>query len=160
MGDAAQDQFQVSIEVDDSAEAREVEQALAQAGATEVETSGEGIEGALPIAIVVGAIATVAAVADLAERIRRRFMCQQIIDTRDNQVRVSRDCDIRDGRIIVISADDQKVEIHDVPDGLDVTEVLKAALTAGADAVKAVAEKAGATATNPKPADLPAPDSP
>jgi hypothetical protein len=145
----------VRIVVDDSSEARDVESVLEESGASHIHTSGEGFEnkGIVPILIIVGAIAGVAAVADLVMRIRAKTQCQEVIDARQAEIKVTKNCDFRDGRIVVISADSQKVEIHDVPDGLDVTKVLEAALKGGADAVKAAAEAAGAKASDPKPAD-------
>lgn len=137
---------------EDSKEAREVEQFLADAGASEINTTGEDELGIAPILIIVGAIAGVTAVADLVRRWIDKTRCQQLIDARGDEIKVTKNCDIKDGRIIVVSADDQKVEIHDVPDGIDVTKILEAALKSGADAVKAAAEAAGAKATDPKPA--------
>jgi hypothetical protein len=153
MNDVAQDQIRISIEVDDSDEAREVEETLKAAGASDVETTGEGEEGILPIAIIVGAIAAVAAIADAIERWRKNHMCQETIDARNNAVKISKDCSIKDGRIIVISSDNQKVEIHDVPDGFDIGKTVEAALKSGADAVKAVADAAGAKTGDPEPAE-------
>lgn len=149
-----QDQVRVRIAVDGPAEAGEVERALESRGASQIETTRQGDEkGILPILIIVGAIAGVTAVADLIMRIRDKTRCQELIDARGNEIKVTKNCDFKDGRIIVVSADGQKVEIHDVPDGIDVTKIVEAALTSGADAVKAAAEAAGAKASAPKPAD-------
>jgi hypothetical protein len=152
MTGAVESQIRFELQVADSSEAREVEAALEQAGGQSIETTGEGRPGIAPLIIVVGAIAAVTAAADLFMRIRAKHMCQQIIDARNDKVKVTKNCDFRDGRIIVISSDDQKVEIHDVPDGLDVGKLMEAALKSGADAVKAVADAAGAKTDDPTPA--------
>jgi len=153
MTGTAQEQIRFQIQVTDAKEAREVEAALEQAGGQEIETTGEdGRPGFAPLLIIVGAVLAVTAVADLIIRVRKNHGCQQIIDARGNEVKVTKDCDFRNGRIIVISSDDQKVEIHDVPDGLDVGKLVEAALKSGADAVKAVADAAGAKSDDPVPA--------
>ena len=54
------------------------------------------------------------------------------------------DCSIKDGRIILVTEGDTKVEIVDVPEVLDMSEVLAAALSSGAEAVRAAAERSGA----------------
>jgi hypothetical protein len=155
MAELVSGEIKVEFVVPDSEGAREAEELLKGAGAGEVKTTGEGQEGILPILIVVGAIAAVAAAADAIERWRKGNMCQQTIDARKEKLVVSKDCSFKNGRIIVISPDDLKVEIHDVPDGIDISKVLTAALSSGADAVKAAAEAAGAKAGDPQPADPP-----
>ena len=140
------------LAVDAPAELAGAHEDLEAAGATEVHVPDEGGQDILPILAVVGVIAGVVALADLIDRIRKRSSCQEIVDARGDEVKITKNCDFRDGRIIVISADQQKVEIHDVPDGLDLTKVVEAALKGGADAVKAAAEAAGAKSTDPQPA--------
>jgi hypothetical protein len=149
---ATQDAIKVKVVVADSDEARAVERVLADSGASEIETSHEGEKGILPIVIIVGAIAGVTALADLVMRLRDKTRCQEVIDARGAEVKITKNCDFKDGRIIVISADSQQVDIHDVPDGIDVTKIVEAALKSGAEAVKAAAEAVGASASTPKPA--------
>jgi hypothetical protein len=86
-------------------------------------------------------------------RWRKGHMCQEIIDAREKPLKREKDCSIRDGRIIVIASDKQKVEIHDVPDSFDLTKVIEAAIKSGGEAVKAAAEAAGGKATQPRPDD-------
>lgn len=147
------DPIKVSIQVSNSEEAREVEALLKEAGAAEVHTTGEGEQGILPIIIAVIGIAAGAALADAIRRWRESHMCQEIIDARDpkGDVVIKQNCDIKDGRIIVLTSDDQKVEIHEVPDGIDINKIVEAAIKSGADAVKAAADAVGAKADDPKP---------
>jgi hypothetical protein len=149
---ATHDAFQVELVVDQVSELEGARQDLEEAGATKVHVPDDGGQDILPILVVIGVIAGITALADLVMRIRAKTSCQEIIDARDGKVKISKNCDFKDGKIIVISGDDQKVEVHDVPDGFDVTKVVEAALKGGADAVKAAAEAAGAKATDPKPA--------
>jgi len=145
----SQRQVDITFKVDDAEEARKVELDLREAGAEEIH-SNAGDEGILPILIVVGAIAVVTAAADAIERWRKGHQCQQLIDARGDNIVVSKDCTMKNGRIIVVASDNLKVEISDVPDGLDIGKVLEAALSSGADAVKAAAEAAGAKAGDPQ----------
>jgi hypothetical protein len=139
--------------VDGSNEARAVADVLEDAGASEVQTvGGQERHGIAPILILVSTGAGPTAVADLVIRWRKAHLWQEIIDARGDKMRVSKDSSIKDGRIIVVSADDQKVEIHDVSGGIDVTRVREAALKSGADAVKAAADAAGRKASSPQPA--------
>jgi hypothetical protein len=112
--------------------------------------TGEAWDSADPHPVGTGAGPT--AVADLVIRWRKAHLWQEIIDARGDKMRVSKDSSIKDGRIIVVSADDQKVEIHDVSGGIDVTRVREAALKSGADAVEAAADAAGRKGSSPHPA--------
>lgn len=148
---SAMTDVQLRIHVDES-EATEIEQSLREVGATDVERVRQ--DGILPIVgIVVAAVIGVSALVDLIQRIRRQHQCQEIVDCRGDEVKIAKNCDRKDGSIVVVSKDKQKVEITDVPDSFDLTEVMKAALTAGADAVKSAADAAGAKAGDPQPAD-------
>jgi hypothetical protein len=147
----AQDMLKVEIKVDELPELDEVHDDLVAVGATDIEVPPEG-QTVLPLLVIVGAIAGAVALADLIMRLRAKTSCQEIIDARGESVKISKNCDFKDGRIVVISSDAQKVEIHDVPDGIDVTKIVEAALAGGAEAVKAAAEAAGARATEPQPA--------
>jgi hypothetical protein len=150
---AGSEGIRIEVFVDDSKEARAVADVLEDAGASEVQTvGGQERHGIAPILIPVGTGACLMAVAGLVIRWRRAHLCQEIIDARGDKVRVSKDSSIKDGRIIVVTADDQKLEIHDVPGSIDVTRVREAALKSGAHAVKAAADAAGRKASSPHPA--------
>ena len=97
-------------------------------------------------------IAGVGALADFISSQIARRQCQEIVDARGDEVKVSKNCDFHDGRILVIAKDGLKVDIHDVPANVNITAVLQAALKEGGSAVKAAAEAAGAKADEPQPA--------
>jgi hypothetical protein len=146
------DGIKVSIEAFDLQQAKELAGALEESGAEDVRVTGGG-EGILFIPAVVGAVIAVTALADLIERWRRNHMCREIIEVRkDGSTANRKDCDFHDGKIISISPEGMQVEVHDVPDGVDVTKVIESALKSGGEAVKAAAEAVGAKATDPKPA--------
>jgi hypothetical protein len=153
MSDLGIEQVSISIEARGADSAREAEEAFEQTGISDFDTVGEGQEGVLPILIIVGAVLAVSAAIDVIERWRKGHMCQQLIDARGEKLIVSKDCSMKNGRIIVVSKDDQKVEIHDVPEGVDIGKIVEAALDSGADAVKSAAAAIGAKARDPRPAD-------
>jgi hypothetical protein len=153
-GMAADRQVSVEIRVEDADQARELEQLLQDAGAQEVETReadpGE-VRGLAFIPIIIGAVIGVTALVDVYLRWRRNHMCQEIIDVRkEDKPVITKNCEIKDGRIIVLLPEG-KIEIHEVPDGVNVGDVIKAAINAGAEAAKAVAEKLGVKVEGPKP---------
>lgn len=153
MSDLVVEQVSFSIEAEGTDDARDAKEAFEQTGISDFDTVGEGQEGVLPILIVVGAVLAVTAAIDVIERWRKGNMCQQLIDARGEELVVSKDCSMKNGRIIVVSKDEQKVEIHDVPDGVDIGKIVEAALSSGADAVKSAAKAIGAKAGDPQPAD-------
>jgi hypothetical protein len=153
MSELAIEQVSLSIEAEGADAAREAKEAFEHTGVSDFTTTGEGQEGVLPILIVVGAVLAVTAAIDVIERWRKGHMCQQLIDARGETVKLSKDCSMKNGRIIVVSKDGQKVEIDDVPDGVDIGKIVEAALSSGADAVKSAAEAIGAKAGDPKPGD-------
>ena len=146
------DGISVTIEPASLPQARELAGQLEERGAENVRTTGGG-QGILFVPVIVGAVIGVVALADLIERWRRNHMCREIIEVRkDGSVVNRKDCEFRDGRIIAISPEGMQVEVHDVPDGVDVTKVVESALKSGTDAVKAAAEAIGAKVTGPAPA--------
>ena len=116
----------------------EISGALAEAGATDVDIS-QPKAGFDPITITVVAVLAVSAIGDLIMRIRAKRKCRQIIDARNGEVKTKLECAIKDGRIIVITSQGDKVEIVDVPDGVDLGKIIEAAKTGGAEMVKAAA---------------------
>jgi hypothetical protein len=118
---------------------------LAQVGASDVRVEQAQAGVAPLLAIVVAAVISVNALAELIIRWRDKHRCQQIIDTRGGKVQTKVDCSVKDGRIIVVSSSGEKVEIVDAPKGVDLSQVLSAAISGGADATKKAAQAAGAT---------------
>jgi hypothetical protein len=152
-GMAADYQVSVAIMVDDVDKAHELERLLLSEGAQDVQVSKSDskVEGLAFIPIIVGAVIGVSALVDVYVRWRKNHMCQEIIDARDKgKPEITVNCDIKDGRIIVLLPEG-KIEIHEVPDGVNIADLLQTALSAGAEAVKTAAEKIGAKVDGPKP---------
>jgi hypothetical protein len=149
---AANEQLSLRVGIPEDL-AAEIKQELTEAGAQDVRDVDDR-RGLLPIiGAVVAAVIGVSALAELIMRWRDKHRCQQLIDARAGEIKQSVNCDIRDGRIIVVTGDNSKVEIVDAPKGIDLTEVLKAAMSGSADAVKKAAEDGGAQVEGPKPAE-------
>jgi hypothetical protein len=154
MGDMAAD-YQVSVEirVANADEARELEELLRSEGAQQVQLRepGKEVQGLAFIPIVIGAVIGASALVDIYLRWRKNHMCQQIIDARkEGTPIITVNCEVKDGRIIVLLPEG-KVEIHEVPDGVNIADLLKAALSGGVDALKAAAEKVHAKVVGPIP---------
>jgi hypothetical protein len=140
----------IEVGAESQEEAGTTEEMLRAVGATGIEQSP--VAGVLPlIPIFIGGVVGVTAISDLVNRWRQNHMCQQILEATKDGVKMTKDCSMRNGKIIVVVSDQRRVEIHDVPDGFDATKVVEALLRSDADAVKAAAETAGAKATDPKP---------
>ena len=132
------------LRLDDDELAEEIEQWLATSDAAGMSRREEfGILPLLPI--VIGALMGLSGLASLVMWIRSKTRCQVVIDARGETLQKEIDCRIRDGRIVVVTKDNVKVQLLEVPDVFDMQKVLTAALSAGAGAVKSVAEAAGAT---------------
>jgi hypothetical protein len=131
------------LRLGDSGLADELERQLQEAGASAIHRREE--YGLLPLLpIVLGAVVALSALSTLVMWIRAKTRCRSIIDVRGGTVAQQLDCSIKDGRIILVTEGDTRVEIVDVPEVLDMSEVLAAALSSGAGAVRAVAERSGA----------------
>jgi hypothetical protein len=131
------------LRLGDAELADELEQRLVDVGASAIHRREE--YGLLPLLpIVLGAVVALSALSTLVMWIRAKTGCRSIIDVRGGTIAQQVDCKVRDGRIIVVTEGDTKVEIVDVPEVLNMSDVLSAALSSGAEAVKAVAERAGA----------------
>jgi hypothetical protein len=111
---------------------------LAEAGASDIEAP-EFKAGFAIIPVAIAAVLAVSALGDLIMRIRAKRQCRQIIDARGDEVKTKVDCDIKDGRIVVIARSGDEVEIADVPDGVDIAKVIEAAMAGGGDDVKKAA---------------------
>jgi hypothetical protein len=129
-------------------EAKRLERLMRDAGATDVQVK-EPEPGILPIVGVVIGVIVAGAIADLIRHWRRDHECRTLVDARGDEIKMAKNCDFHDG---VVSKDSQKVEISDPPDSLDLNKVVEAALRQGADAVKSIADAAGAHTTSPAPA--------
>lgn len=133
--------------------ADEVEQGLREQGGTDVErTTSEPTERFPFIPVAIAAVIAAGGFAGVIDAIRGRRRCRTMIDARGDDIETTYDCKMKDGRIIVVASDKTQVEIIDAPDAFNLTEVLKAAVSAGGDAVKGAAEAAGATTRGPEPA--------
>jgi hypothetical protein len=131
------------LRLGDSQLADELERQLADVGASAIHRREE--YGLLPLLpIVLGAVVALSGLSTLVMWIRAKTRCRSIIDVRGGTVSQQLDCSIKDGRIIVVTEGDTKVEIVDVPEVLDMSEVLAAALSSGAAAVREAAERSGA----------------
>lgn len=141
----------VGIVVENGEEARLVEQLLLSAGCTSVETSGENVQGFffIPILVFGVGVGGIAVVAEIANKWRQASQCQQIIHVTKESVKIDKDCNVKNGKIVVIAADGLVVTINDAPAIVDLNRLIEAALRAGAD-VKKVADKAGLKASSPK----------
>jgi len=157
MADDTSESLDVEIFVGDEGLANAFQEELAKQGAQEMEVRKASPEEAdtrvFPIIpVVIAAVIGIHALCDLILRWRDKHQCRTLLDARKAKVKQEIDCRIKDGRIIVIAKDKTKVEIVDVPQAFDLTEVLKAGVTSTGEAVKAAAETAGAVATDPEPA--------
>jgi hypothetical protein len=117
---------------------------LADLDAREVDVPAERPTGLEPISLTIAAVIGIHAISELILRWKAKRGCQQIIDARQDEIKTEMNCKVKDGRIIVVSRSGEKVEIVEAPQGIDLTEVLKAAASGGAAEVKKAADAAGA----------------
>jgi len=122
----------------------EVERELADLDATEVDVPTQPPTGFEPISITIAAVIGISAISELILRWKAKRGCQQIVDARQDQIKTEMNCKVKDGRIIVLTRSGEEVEIVEAPQGIDLTEVLKAAASGGAAEVKKAADAAGA----------------
>jgi len=134
---------QFELRLADDQLANELEQWLTEYGVDNLSRREEfGVLPLLPI--VVGAFIGLAGLASLVMWIRSKTACQVLIDVRGKKIQKEIDCSIRDGRIILVTKGNVKVQLVEIPQLLDMEKVLTAAISANAEAVKSVAEAAGA----------------
>lgn len=144
MTDASTQQLSLRVTFPKSLE-EDPAQDLAQVGASDVRLEQASAGFAPLLVIVVAAVLSVNALAELIMRWRDKHRCQQIIDTRGGKVQTKVDCSVKDGRIIIVSSSGEKVEIVDAPKGIDLSQILTAAISGGAEATKKAAKAVGAT---------------
>lgn len=142
----AEQERRVEIRVADSGAADQIAAYLTEQGATDVEQSEERgvIAPALPF--VVAALLGAGGVTAIVVWIISKSGCLVVVDARATDVKVSRHCEDRSGRVVLLAADDIKIELKDVPPLIDFTEIAKKGIEEGAEAAKSAAEAAGATA--------------
>lgn len=135
------------LRLDNPEMADELKGFLEEQGASDVVE--ERMLGILPgLGIVIVGVIAAAGIAQVANYVHRTWGCQQTIDARHNPVKQTIDCKVRNGTVVTIS-ENGTVALTDVPDLIDITEVIKAALSTGknvAEAVKKAAEDLGAKA--------------
>jgi hypothetical protein len=151
-------ELRIGIRADERSEAREAGALLEALGAREVKTrqmsAARGV-GDIPT-FVVGAVLAVTALSDLYERCRKNRLCREYVFVGRDELEIQRDCSVKDGRIIFIWSGGERVEIQEVPPGIDVTRVVEAVLKTGAEAAKVAAESVGAKVKGPyRPSDEP-----
>jgi hypothetical protein len=78
-------------------------------------------------------------------------MCQEIVDLSTGKLVTKKNCEQKDGSIVVITKGDLKVDIHDAPKDFDLSGVISAAIGGDAGAVQKAADAAGAKASDPQP---------
>lgn len=142
-GGSAVDRIEVRFELGSEAVAGEIIDQLAAEGGTVTKHPVKGIVPVIPL-VVAGVIAA-GGLAAVILYVRRSLGCRSIVDARGAAVTAKVDCSVRDGRIIVLSKDGEKVEVVEVPPAVDLAKVVEAAMKGGAGAVRKAAEAAGAT---------------
>jgi hypothetical protein len=134
------------MRMDDSDAADETAAQLAEHGATDIEQSEE--QGVLPVTLpfVIAAIVGASGLTAIVVWLISKFGCMVVVDARATDVKVTRHCEDRSGRVILVAAEDIKIEMKDVPPLIDFTEIAKKGVEEGVEAAKSAAEAAGATA--------------
>jgi hypothetical protein len=144
------EQIRIKVGVFEEEVGNELETVLRNHGATDIDIQTQ--HGILPIIpIVIAASIGIAALAQVIITGRREMQCQQIIDARVTPLEHRIVCNIKNGKIIVLTKDDEKVEIVDVPELLDFTKFGEAIAKGNADVLKALVESAGGKADISKP---------
>lgn len=110
---------------------------------------GRPLVPAIPIVIAVAIGA--AALVQLIVKIRNNGLPQQIITYHDGKVDIRIIDEVKNGKILIFADKDTVVELSDVPDTFDFTEVAKAAVQLGGQKGKEVAETLGSDAKVAKP---------
>ena len=108
---------------------------LSAAGEMDIRLPEE--KGFFPIVpVVIACVIGISGIAALIAWVVSKRRCQVILDARTEPIRKEIDCRIRDGRLIILTKDGERVEIVEVPPAIDFTEIAKAAVTGGASLVK------------------------
>jgi hypothetical protein len=149
----ARDKVKVWVRGADLEEAREVRDLMKELGVRRprLGTDGDGARALADVTscFVAGAV-TLTTLTELWHNIRRNRRCREYVYVSEVGLTISRDCTIKDGRILVFwNEPDQRVEIHDVPSAIDITQIAETVVKSGADAVKAAAEALGAKVDGP-----------
>lgn len=141
----ADERISLKVELNDEEVADQIEEWLREQDVSDLNRGTQfGVLPLLPI--VIGATLALSSAAVLAVWINKTFGCELTIDARDETIRKEVDCSRRTGRVIIVTKDDMKVEIVETPPVFDLTDVMKAAVSGGADAVKQAVENEGAKA--------------
>jgi hypothetical protein len=139
---AADEKLSIELRLGDDHLADDIEAWLAEHGAIDVTRGTErGFLDVLPI-FIAGLLA-LRELAALVVWIHDKTRCRVLIDARHERIYQEIDCRSRDGRVVVVTKDDEKVEIFDVPPMRDFTGIINAAVSLGADGVAKAAEAAG-----------------
>lgn len=142
---------------EDRAAAEEIAAWLRENGGDDVTlTDRSGTVGIVPlIPIVIVAVIAAGAIVEFIEFWRAKHQPEQILTYHDGKVEVQVLQDIKNGKILIFADKDTVVQIDDVKPPLDLTEVVKAAVTGGASAAADKAKEAGKDASVEKPEDSP-----
>jgi hypothetical protein len=120
----------------------ELREELTTAGAGEIEIKQPGPDE-MVVTTIIGVVVALGVLSEVVMRWKDKHRCQQTI-TVGEKVTTDLNCEIRDGRIIIVTADG-KVEIVEAPpSAVDFTAILEAAMSGGAAAAKKAAQAAGA----------------
>jgi len=139
-------QQRVWIELIETDLANETVSWLKHNGVTEVNQSNyHSLDPMVFPMIITGVIAGAGIVTSLISWLRRQRRCLLIIDARES-IKMIFDCTEREGRTIVIARDGTRVEVVEPGELLDFGDVVKAAITQGAESAVRIAESAGASA--------------
>jgi hypothetical protein len=136
------DNMPVRFEFTDEFVAEEVKDDLESAGAEITSRPKRGLVPILPI--VIGVVIAVAGLATIIQKIINGRKCRMIIDARTAEIKSQVDCAIKDGRLIIITKDGEKVSVVDAPPSLDLTALVTAATKGTVDEIKKIAGDAGA----------------
>lgn len=132
----------VRFELSDERLAEEVADDLDLAGAEIKSRPKRGLVPVLPI--VIGVLIAVAGLATIVQKIINGRKCRMIIDARTIEIISRVDCSIKDGRLIIITKDGEKVSVVDAPAAIDLTGLVTAATKGTVEEIKKIARESGA----------------
>ncbi len=136
------DAISVGFELADELLAEEVADDLELAGAKIRSRPKRGLVPIVPI--VIGALIALAGLATIVQKIINGRKCRMIIDARTIEIISKVDCSIKDGRLIIITRDGEKVSVVDAPSAIDLTGLVTAATKGTVEEIKKIAREAGA----------------